>query len=355
MENKPAIKITLADTESAKVNQIVNQLEEAKNIPLVRAVGDENSSNRDGIKTIAILLGVGLVSGVLTWLIWKYLPESEDSFTSNMTASFTLTLCIASTLILGDGALSRSAAKLGMSAAIAIPSAIVLALVLGLLANSVYTSMVESTINDLYSLGLSETEFYEQFNNRNHLNRGLAWSILGTAAGISIGVASKALRRILITGAGGLAGGFLGGFIFDFLPGEDGAQVVGLMITGGAIGLAVSLLEQVTKSSWIEIVRGGMAGKQFILYQNSISIGSSPSANITLIKDPAIAPIAATIKRVGSSVVIYAADRANPISVNGASGFEMKLSEGSQIVLGSTELRFREKAKTVNDSRIVRG
>ena len=356
MDENSRIKITLEDTQSSRVSEVVEQLQTAKEVPLVREIGDSTQRNTDGIFTILALVLAGLLGGFVTWMIWRSLPETEDTFTSNMQASFTLTLGIATVLILADGAMSRSAAKLGRLAAIGIPSAIVLALILGLVANGIYETLVAATFDDLNALGLSDEEFNEAFLARNHLNRGLAWSFLGLAAGLSVGVASLAPKRVVITGAGGLLGGFTGGFTFDFISGGEAlAQITGLAITGAAVGLSVSLLEQVTKSSWIEIVRGGMAGKQFILYQNQITLGSSPGANITLIKDPAIAPIAATIKRVGSSVKIMAADRANPISVDGASSFERELSDGSSIILGSTELRFREKSQKINDSGILRG
>jgi hypothetical protein len=356
MSDRPKIKISLEDTESSRVSQVVEQLQTAKEVPLVREIGDAKSTNSDGIITVISLLFAGLLGGFFTWVAWRSLPESQDTFTSNMQASFTLTLLVATVLILADGAMSRSGAKLAKSSSIAIPTAIVLALLLGLVANSIYSSLVEATWDDLLRLGLSNEQLYEAFLARNHLNRGLAWSILGLAAGLSVGMASLALKRVLITGAGGLVGGFTGGFVFDFISGDESlAQITGLAITGAAVGLSVSLLEQVTKSSWLEIVRGGMAGKQFILYQSQITIGSSPSANITLIKDPAIAPIAATIKRVGTSVKIVAADRSNPISVDGASSFERQLSDGSSIILGSTELRFREKSQKINDSGILRG
>jgi hypothetical protein len=352
----PKIRISLEDTESARVSKVVEHLQNAKEVPLVREIGEASNRNTDGIFTIFSLLVAGLLGGFFTWVAWRILPESNDTFTSNMQASFTLTLIVATVLILADGAMSRSAAKLGKSAAIAIPTAIVLALLLGLVANWIYSTLVEATWDDLIMLGLSEEEFFEAFYDRNHVNRGLAWSILGLAAGLSVGIASMAIKRVLVTGAGGFIGGFAGGFTFDFIAGDEAlAQITGLAITGAAVGLSVSLLEQVTKSSWLEIVRGGMAGKQFILYQSQITLGSSPSANITLIKDPAIAPIAATIKRVGSSVKIIAADRSKPISVDGASSFERQLSDGSSIILGSTELRFREKSQKINDSGIVRG
>lgn len=348
-------KITSEDVVREDVVRVADHIEKAKEIPLIREVGTD-TGNKDGFITILALLAGGLVGGALVWVLWKTLPEQSDTFMSNMTASFTVAVAIALALILVDGALSRSAAKLGRSLIIAVPSAIGAAIIFGLIANSIYSSMVESTYNAILAQGFDPygQAFWDQFTSRNHLNRGLAWMLLGAAAGVGVGASSKAMKRILVTGAGGLFGGFIGGFVFDFFQGQDAAQIVGLLITGGAVGLSVSILEQATKSSWIEITRGGMAGKQFILYQSQVTIGSSPAANVTLIKDPAIAPIAATIKRVGSTVSIVAADRNQPISVNGVTAFDQVLKEGSVIVLGGTELRFREKSRKINDAKIVR-
>lgn len=353
---KPKYVIKSADVQSAQVDNLVEHLQRAKDIPLVRQVGESKASN-DGIITIAVLVAAGLLSGGVVWLLSKLIPEGTDTTAANLAFSFVLTMGIAIVLVAADASLSRSAAKLGKSLAYAIPTAIVSALILGLLVNSLYSSMTESTVNSLVNSGLDPAtdSFWEAYRNRNHLNRGLAWSFVGVSAGIAVGIPSLALKRIGITAAGGFVGGFIGGFLFDFFVGETEAQIAGFAVTGAAIGLSVSLLEQVAKSSWLEIIKGGMAGKQFIIYQSQITVGSSPSANVTLIKDPAIAGIAATIKRFGSNVTISAVDRSIPINVNGVSAFEHRLVEGAVIVLGSTEIRFREKSKKINDSGIVRG
>jgi hypothetical protein len=348
-------KISSEDVDRPDVIRVAEHITNAKEVPLIREVGTDKG-NKDGFLTILALLVGGLIGGALVWAIWKLLPEQEDTFTANMLASFSVAVAISLALMLVDGALNRSGAKLAKGLAIAVPAAVGAAVIFGLIANSIYSSLVEAAYSSLLAQGFdpSTQDFWDEFTARNHLNRGLAWMLLGAAAGVGVGTASKAIKRILITGAGGLVGGFIGGFVFDFFQGEDAAQIVGLLITGGAIGLSVSLLEQVTKSSWIEITRGGMAGKQFILYQSEVTIGSSPSANVTLIKDPSIAPVVATIRRVGSTVSIVASDRSNPITVNGVASFEHILKEGSVITLGSTELRFREKARQINDSKIVR-
>lgn len=346
----PKIKISTSDLNTKNVQDTVDHIQRAKDIVLVREVGTAGSNN-DGMITIAVLSAAGLVAGFLTWATWQIMPKSDNATTANLVTSATITFVIALVLVLADAALNRSAAKLGRYLLIALPTALVASLLFGYIASSFYTSMVEQIIKDLAQSGLSfyDESFFTEFKNKNHLPRGLAWSLLGLAAGTAVGITSLAIKRVLITAGGGLLGGFMGGFLFDFFEGESTAQIIGLVITGGSVGLAVSLLEQVTKSSWLEIVKGGMAGKQFILYQNNITIGSSPSANVTLIKDPAIPPIAAVIKKFGSSVTVSSAAPGLLINVNGVAGQEHRLKEGSLIVLGGTEVRFRERAKQIKN------
>lgn len=355
-DKSPKFKITTENLNSESVKQTVDHIQRAKEIVLVREVGAP-SNNQDGLITIAILSAAGLVSGLFTWFTWMLLPDIEDVTTANMLSAITIALVIAITLVVADATLSRSAAKLGRYLLIAVPVALVTALMFGFVADITYSTLYERNVDALAAIGLysDNPQFWTEMIDRNHLSRGMAWSFLGLAAGIAVGITSLAIKRVLITAGGGFVGGFIGGFLFDYFQGEAIAQISGLVITGGAVGLAVSLLEQVTKSSWLEIVKGGMAGKQFILYQNSITLGSSPSANITLIKDNAIPPIAALIKKFGNNVTISSAAPGVAISVDGVSAFEHRLKEGSLIVLGGTEVRFRERSKQINNSSIQRG
>lgn len=350
------IKLDEESLRSGEVAAVVDKLQKAKEIPLVREVG-QDKSNKDSVLTVVIFLAAGLFSGLITWLCWRTISSEGDVEFQNMLSSVYLTFSIALVLVLTDTGLTRSIKKVGIGLLIAIPAAGLLSYVFGLVANAIYQVMTSATYQTLFDLGLDifDEEFYTEFATRNHLNRGVAWAFLGLAAGLAVGSHSKSARRILVTGAGGLAGGFIGGFIFDFITaGQDFAQIAGLIITGGSVGIAVSLLEQAAKQSWIEIIKGGMAGKQFILYQREITLGSSPGANITLIKDPSISPIAAKISRRGNISYISTQNPGVPVSVNGQSGNELPLSEGSLIVIGGTELRFREKSKKIKNTNIVR-
>jgi hypothetical protein len=117
-----------------------------------------------------------------------------------------------------------------------------------------------------------------------------------------------------------------------------------MIVTGLLIGLSMALIEQAAKSRWIEIVTGGMAGKQFILYKTDLTIGSSPRADITLIKDPAIPELAARLTIQGNQAILESLNPSLPVSVNNQVATRTVLTDGAQLTFGSSIVRYREKS-----------
>lgn len=355
-KNAKKLSISVDDLNSAQVDSLVEHIQKAKEVPLVREVGDSRK-NRGG--SIALLwFGLaGAIGGFLTWVVWSVLPEPTDVQQSNIQAAVSVGLVIGLALVITEAIQTGSAEKAGRSLLIAVPAGLALSLLFGFLADGVYSELIDRTVESLYDSGLdpSEDTFWVEFQNQNHLNRGIAWAILGLATGLMVGISSLAWKRVAVTSAGGVVGGFLGGFLFDFFEGEDLAQITGLAVTGIAIGASIGLIEQVAKSSWLEIVQGGMAGKQFILYKDQITIGSSPSADVTLIKDPAIGDLVARIERRGSATIISSLDGMNPVIVDQIAISKTQLGDGAEILLGATLVRFREKSSNSVNSGVVRG
>lgn len=350
-----AFKIEAADLNLAQTSEVVDHMRRAQEVPLVREVGTDKKSY-GGLLSLLWLVLAGIGGGFLTWVSWNIFTFPEDSFGNNLMTSLTLAVLVGVVIILVDSSTGRSLPKVGKALLIGVPTSIVAGLLLGLVANAIYGSLVETLGMRLFEEGFDPTtdEFWAEFTAQNHLNRGLAWMFLGLAAGIAVGVSSLAWKRILVAGAGGLVGGFVGGFVFDFFQGEDAAQVAGLIITGVCIGAGIGLIEQASKTSWLEIVQGGMAGKQFILYKSEITLGSSPSADVTLIKDPAIPGLAARIQRRGATVTIVSLDASQPIEVNGQAVQNAQLSEGAVISLGATRVRFRARSRNQVNAGIRR-
>jgi len=71
---------------SGEVAAVVDQLQKAKEIPLVREIGQDRTS-KDSVVTVVIFLAVGLLSGLVAWLLWRTLSEETDTETANVLSS----------------------------------------------------------------------------------------------------------------------------------------------------------------------------------------------------------------------------------------------------------------------------
>lgn len=354
--SREAISISAEDLQSAEVTQRVNDMERARQVALVREVGAPGQQGGGGaLRAIGILTAGGAIGGVLAFVITRLVFDvmglfEDNVFITNMGFTFIMAFFIGICVALADVVSSRTWSKLGFVAAVAIPAALGAALIMGLIAHFFYSSMIESIYNSALEEGYANDWTDQQLTDyvvvRLHPVRGIAWMLVGVAAGVAAGAAARSWKRVGLAAAGGAVGGFIGGFIFDFFPvdWEWVSQAVGMTLTGLLIGLAMGLVEQASKSRWIEIVSGGLAGKQFILYKPTITIGSSPSADITLIKDPAIPEVVATIDARGGQTKIAAVDPQIPIVVNGSTQYTSALIDGDTVTFGYTQIRFREKA-----------
>src|SRR5262249_54881553 len=144
-----------------------------------------------------------------------------------------------------------------------------------------------------------------------------------------------------------LLGGLVGGLLFDpiylALKTPDSAatsRAVGFSVIGLMVGLFVSFVEQWSKTAWVMLRTGPLAGKQFILYHNPTVLGSSPKADIYLFKDPAIEPRHALIHNRGGRFEIEDCNTPDGTYVNGIPVRTQLLQSGDQIVLGKTVLEF---------------
>jgi pSer/pThr/pTyr-binding forkhead associated (FHA) protein len=102
----------------------------------------------------------------------------------------------------------------------------------------------------------------------------------------------------------------------------------------------VGLVEGWTKTAWLLMRKGPLAGKQFILFKDTTVLGSSPKADIYLFKDDAIEPRHAIIVNRGGRFEIEDCKTPDGTYVNGIPIHSHVLSDGDQVVLGKTVLEF---------------
>jgi Inner membrane component of T3SS, cytoplasmic domain len=183
------------------------------------------------------------------------------------------------------------------------------------------------------------------------MGRATAWSIVSIPAGIGQGIALRE-KKIIINGlVGAMLGGLLGGLLFDpislVLITADGqamySRAVGFGVIGAAVGLFVGLVEGWTKTAWLMMRKGPLAGKQFILFKDTTTLGSSPKADIYLFKDDGIEPRHAQIINRGGRFEIEDCNSPDGTYVNGIPTTRRLLEDGDQIVLGKTVLEFSLK------------
>lgn len=357
--------ITSEELHTSDIDGRVQQMRAATAPQIVRAVGDAPSQVRTRSVALVMLLA-GLVGGLLGWGASELISEQwrvEQSLTvDNLTdcnpttqeefqdclyepwyglgpvassIAFLTPFAVAlGVLLIGwEGIQTRSGAKLWRTAGRALPILVAASALGAWLASEVFSSMIDDirSVDDI------------------HLPRAIAWAIASCAIGFAIGAASRSGQRILNGAIGGAVGGFVGGFAFDYIKLSDTNGVpnraVGMTITGACVGLAIGLVEHARREHWLEIVSGGMAGKQFILYRDVTAIGSSPTCDITLIKDPGIGAQHATLQTSGGNAELRSFSPTLTVQVNGTPATHHRLSEGDLLQMGATILRYRTKAE----------
>lgn len=360
-DDEHRLQISSDDLLTPDVDVRVSQLRGAGAPQTVRAVGAPSgstlSSNRPWYRLGFVTLGAaGLVGGIVGAILAELIanPDSESHWfgssekigTIVFTAAFAVGLGVI--LVGWTGIESRSWNKFGRDILKASPFLLVGAIAGGWLAQVSYEPLIENVFRDALESSSNIEQFENAVKNGIHFPRGVAFALVGGSIGLAFGASKRALRPAINGLVGGLIGGFIGGFTFDFVGDavESGfaSRIVAFAITGVLIGVAVGLIEEATKQHWIEIVSGGMAGKQFILFQKSTTVGASPSCGITLIKDPAIAPEHVVLTSTGTALEATSVDIQFPIQVNGMETSRAKLGDGDLLTLGSTIVRYRSKA-----------
>ncbi len=186
----------------------------------------------------------------------------------------------------------------------------------------------------------------------NMIARSGFWAVAAIPAGLGQGIATRE-RKVIFNGLlGAVLGGLIGGFLFDpislVLVTDDGqatySRGVGFVVIGVAVGLFIGLIEGWTKTAWLLMRKGPLAGKQFILFKDTTVLGSSPKAEVYLFKDDAIEPKHAIIYNRGGRFEIEDCNTPDGTYVNGvALKGRRYLQAGDQVVMGKTVLEFALK------------
>jgi len=184
---------------------------------------------------------------------------------------------------------------------------------------------------------------------RQYVAQCVSWAVLGSFVALAPGVVAKNRKRLLIGLAGGAAGGAIGGILLEPLSQLTGSPEFGrlaaLCCIGAITGAATGIIENVTRTGWLKVTAGPIAGKQFILYRNPTYIGSAPDCQIFLFRDPKVGRRHAAIHLLKGRIEIEDLPLGAPTYINREPIDREKLRHGDQIGIGSTMFLFQEKIR----------
>ena len=365
------LEVTAAELSDPAIDARIEKMQAVRDQQLIRPIGNvispvvQGAWWRGSAATMAI---AGLVGGLVGALISEVASGGDDGWDSLADNPILQTilwfgvyaLILVLSLSSWDGLQSGGMAKAKHLAARSLLPAAGGAVLSGWLAQTFYGTWMDSLIDRADRVAGSDAEFYDMISRGIHLPRGAAWGIAGIGLGLALGGSARSWQRGLNGAIGGGLGGFIGGYLFDYIGDAMAAtsgfapRVVGMTVMGLATGVAVGLVENVRREHWLEIVSGGMAGKQFILYTPQVTVGSAPTCDITLIKDPSMASHHATLEQSARGLTVRSVSATHPVLVDGRPVLEHMAADGSLIQLGSTVVRYRAKQAGSGSSPVLR-
>jgi len=131
---------------------------------------------------------------------------------------------------------------------------------------------------------------FEYFNVVVFIGRTMGWAMIGVGIGAGVGASEGILDRSLQKLRNGLIGGVLGGFLggLTFYPvsriaGDMSSRALSFVLLGVCVGLFIGLAQVILKQAWLTVEDGFRTGRQLILGQDIITMGTSEKSSLIFI------------------------------------------------------------------------
>lgn len=236
-------------------------------------------------------------------------------------------LGIGTALVASQGLSERNFSKAGDTVLRALPAIVVGGLISGFIAQAVFANMLED-------------------DGSVRVARAIGWMVAGGLGGVAVGIGFRSKKRIQNGLIGGAAGGLVGGLIFDSITTETSAQpsrFIALLVIGALMGALIGLVDTLRTEMWLTATSGEMAGRQFIIYDETTIIGCARNVPVTLLADRDVAEHHIQIERTGGAAKFTCIGNAPPVLVNGVQQTTGSLVGGDLLRIGNTELRVGER------------
>ncbi|MBN1673662.1 MAG: FHA domain-containing protein [Kiritimatiellae bacterium] len=214
-------------------------------------------------------------------------------------------------------------------------------------------NLVYAPLTRLATSEMSEAEGLTAFGFMMQMGaRTLAWGLVGMAMGLGQGIALRSKRLLAYGFMGGVVGGLLGGLFFDPIdllllgmdkPSAHWSRLVGITAIGACVGAMIGVVELLARDAWLRMIEGPLAGKEFLIFKDTMKLGSSARAEIYLFNDPMVAEHHATLRAVGDDCEIENHDAEHPVLVNNRAVTVARLRRGDRITIGRTAFVYENR------------
>lgn len=174
------------------------------------------------------------------------------------------------------------------------------------------------------------------------LSRAIGWGVLGLFVGAGEGVRAASPKKTGVGMLGGLLGGLVGGAALEYarllLPALAYPRLIGFLILGLAVGLFYGLIERGLAFGVLRVLTGALKGKEFLLAQRRLRLGSARSNEIALPGYEGLADRQAELRIRRGEITLVNLQPKAPVLVNDQKVQESRLKYGDVLKVGPVKL-----------------
>ena len=177
------------------------------------------------------------------------------------------------------------------------------------------------------------------------LARAVGWACMGLFVGAAEGARARSGRKIAMGAAGGLIGGLIGGAVLEtlrtYFPGTPYVRGAGLVILGFSIAFFFALIERSLSFGYLMILNGPLKGKEYLVNQRNLRLGSGKRADIVLPGYTGIDPVHAAIRVRKGELELARIPDAHKVYVNDEAADARTLKYEDVIRIGTASIYYR--------------
>lgn len=277
-----------------------------------------------------IIIALGFIGGLASWPLLELVLLKQSAFSNYLIFFITATAIPGFFMGLfmgcGEGILNKSLSRMLKGALIGLLAGSVGGILGGFAGQLLLSSVIQY--------------FPESSNSLLILARTFGWALVGIFVGLSEGVRSRSLRKMVLGACGGFLGGAVGGLFLEILSDNFSSSIprlCGLILMGSMISIFYTFFDKKFSFGVIRVLNGSQAGKRYRINQKSMDLGSGNRTMIFTDYD-GVDDKEVEIKVEKGVITIIDEKSGNNLYVNEKATNKTQLKYGDVIQTGSVKL-----------------